>query len=48
MNNDKNIITRSREYLRENLPSIVLFFLCAAWLLTGLVVFIQLRVDFVT
>ena len=39
MNNDKNIITRSREYIRENLPSIVLFLLCAAWLLTGLVVF---------
>lgn len=39
MNNDKNIITRSREYLRENLPSIVLFLLCAAWLLTGLVAF---------
>lgn len=39
MNNDKNIITRSREYLRENLPSIVLILLCTAWLLTGLVVF---------
>lgn len=39
MNNDKNIITRSREYIRENLPSIVLILLCVAWLLTGLVVF---------
>ena len=39
MNNDKNIITRSREYIRENLPSIVLIVLCVAWLLTGLVVF---------
>ena len=39
MNNDKNIITRGREYIRENLPSIVLFLLCAAWLLTGLVAF---------
>ena len=39
MNNDKNIITRSREYLKENFASIVLILLCIAWLLTGLVVF---------
>lgn len=35
--NDKNIITRSREYLKENLMSIVLILLCVVWLLMGLV-----------
>ena len=35
--NDKNIITRSREYLKENIMSIVLILLCVVWLLMGLV-----------
>lgn len=37
MNNDRNIITRSREYLKENIISIVLVLLCVVWLLMGLV-----------
>lgn len=37
MSDEKNIITRSREYVKENLISICLVLLCIVWLLMGLV-----------
>ena len=37
MNEDKNVLTKTREYIRDNLVSISLVLLCAVWMLMGFV-----------
>lgn len=37
MNDDKNVLTKTREYIRDNLVSISLVLLCIVWMLMGFV-----------
>ena len=37
MSDDKNLITKTREYVKDNLMTIALFLVCVVWMLMGLV-----------